>query len=319
MHHHLASSWLLTASLTSCLFAGCASVAQGDDAQPVAIPETFEIETLTDGYAFTEGPALAPDGSIYFSDIPKRAIHRYDPATGKTTLITDDSGGSNGLMFTPGGKILLCESQGRQVSIRDLPDENNTDRLKLSVASVVKGEYNSPNDVAILLSGHAAYFTDPNYPNHDNPSGIEGVYRINLQIATRSIPAQHPTQRVIDDLQRPNGIGLSPDNRTLYVADNRAKKIMAYPLDENGERDGEGDLFHDLSDMGGPDGMTVDAHGRLFVAVYDQGVVVISPDGKERLGFVPTGKQTTNCVFGADGKSLYITADNGLKRVVLEP
>ncbi len=288
---------------------------RADEAPPT--PDTFEIETLTDGYAFTEGPALAPDGSIYFSDIPRRSIHRFDPATGETALITDNSGGSNGLMFTPDGNLFVCEDRDQRISLRK-PSGPDDGLPPLSVAAVVRGAFNGPNDVAISKAGHVAYFTDPDYGNRNSADGVEGVYLVDLRIATRSIPAQHPHTRIIDDLQRPNGIGLSPDDRTLYVADNAARKLFAYPLDEDGQRDGDGQLFHDLADLGGPDGMTVDAHGRLFVAIYDQGILILSPDGEERLGFIPTGAQTTNCTFGADGITLYVTADHALKRVVVE-
>ncbi len=286
-----------------------------DPAFTSPFPDEPAIDVLADGYRFTEGPAVAPDGSVYFSDIPNNAIHRYDPATGNTAVFSDDSGGSNGLLFLPDGRLLVCEDRDtRQVWFWRLTGDAEGGYAR---EAVVPGKFNGPNDAAVHPSGGFAFFTDPLYGRRENPVGFEGVYRVNLRIATRSIPAQHPVQPVIKDLVRPNGIGISPDGDTLYVNDNGAKLVMAYPIDDAGEL-GEGRLFHNLDDLGGPDGMCVDAHGRVYVAIYDRGILVLSPDGEQRLAFLPTGPQTTNCTLSTDGKTLYVTAEKSLKRVRLE-
>ena len=272
------------------------------------------IEVVAEGFDFVEGPALAPDGAIYFSDIPNAAVHRFDPETGETTLLSDESGGANGLFFLPDGRLLACEGgDPRQVALWKLHGQGVP---RYTRDAVVTGHYNGPNDAVIRATSGHAFFTDPNYAKRADPAEFEGVYRVDLNIATKSIPAQHTAAPVIRDLVRPNGIGLSPDQNTLYVADNTAKLVMAYPLDDDANV-GEGALFHDTSDLGGPDGMCVDAIGRLYVAIYGKGILILSPNGTRRIGFIPTGPKTTNCAFGADGKTLYVTAEGALKRMAL--
>lgn len=296
--------------------------------EPPIIPPDAVVETVsTGGYLFTEGPALAPDGSIYFSDIPNDSIHRYDPATGETTLFTDDSGGANGLMFfTDYGMLVACAGKARQV--RYYPGEydfiegdasnrlwvglSDTPSIEDAVSTYDGLKLNSPNDLAVDTD--AIYFTDPRYGNRDGlelPS--EAVYA--LMPAAEASDQPYKLVRLIDNLVRPNGIGLSPDATTLYVNDNGDEKIWAYPILEPGKV-GEGRLLNDLSDLGGPDGMTVGPLGRIYTTIYGKGVLILSPEG-QRLGFLETGPQTTNCVFGADGRTLYVTAEKSLKRVVL--
>lgn len=295
-----------------------AVVAFGTRAQPTAeslAAAAQTVETVADGYTFTEGPAVAPDGSVWFTDMPANAIHRFDPTTGRTTRVTDDSGGANGLAFLPGGRLWACEDRGRRrVAIFQ---RRGNDGTELTLDTVVPGGFNGPNDVAVRDDGRYAYFTDPLYGQRENPAEFEGVYAVNLRGPVMlSHPAQIPAELIITDLVRPNGIGLSPDQRTLYVADNAAKLIMAYPLDGAGQRDGDGVLFHDLNDLGGPDGMTIDAEGNVYQAIYGQGIVVIAPDGK-RIGFMKTGPKTTNCALADDGATLYVTAEGALKRIRL--
>lgn len=321
---------------------------------PIIPPDALVEVVSTGGYLFTEGPALAPDGSIYFSDIPNNSIHRYDPATGETTLFTNDSGGANGLMFAE-GRLYACAGKARTLRLYGPVTEPRTDKwigigkthrpLDNGPFRLYQDQpYNSPNDVAYLpasnqqssgfLGADAVYFTDPRYGNRDGmKQSVEGVYSISVHklegsdlkkhleimeaIGEEPIaePAALFSTRIIDDLVRPNGIGVSPDGQMLYVNDNGDEKIWAYPILEPGKV-GEGRLLNDLADLGGPDGMTVGPLGRVYTTIYGKGVLILSPEG-ERLGFLETGPQTTNCVFGADGKTLYVTADKSLKRVVL--
>lgn len=298
--------------------------------EPPIIPPDAAVEIVSTGdYQFTEGPALAPDGSIYFSDIPNDSIHRYDPATGETTLFTDDSGGANGLMFSINGEFLVACS-GKSRELRYYPSSQNgadsteagewagldpAAQSEFTFGKIESVPFNSPNDLAI--SQDAIYFTDPRYGNRDSMElPHESVYVLTMKpVADEPNTFQVTIEKLIDDLVRPNGIGISPDEQTLYVNDNGDEKIWAYPILKPGEV-GEGRLLNDLADLGGPDGMTVGPLGRIYTTIYGKGVLILSPEG-ERLGFLETGPQTTNCVFGADGKTLYVTAEKSLKRVVL--
>lgn len=288
---------------------------------PPLIPADAAVQVVAEGFKFTEGPALAPDGSIYFTDIPNNRIHRYDPATGKTAVFLENTGGANGLMFL-GETMFACAGTWRCVATwrKDASDSVFKDDVALDplIADFEGKPLNSPND--LVISDGAVYFTDPRYGSRDDMAQpVEGVYFYVSSIydGENLEPAQ--LVRIIDNLVRPNGIALSPDEKTLYVNDHGAKKVMAYPLLAPGKV-GEGRVLYDTdtddASGGGPDGMCVDHAGRLYVAIFEKGVVILSPEG-QRLGFIDTGPRTTNCTFGADGRTLYITSDGKLKRITL--
>ncbi|HEY7310047.1 MAG TPA: SMP-30/gluconolactonase/LRE family protein [Gemmataceae bacterium] len=290
----------------------------------------------------TEGPTPAPDGSIYFSDIPfgkdKGMILRFDPKTKKTTVFTDNSHKSNGLKFDAKGFLIACEGSdegGQCVARWDVKS-----RARTVIADKYMGKrFNAPNDLAIDRKGRI-YFTDPRYLGTE-PRELEhrAVYRID------------PGDKVIEithELEKPNGIALSPDERTLYVADHNngtdridpkapqpkpgAMKIYAFRLGSDGKAKGSGKVLVDFGTEAGCDGMTVDVKGNVYLAVRSlkrPGILVIDPEGKE-VAFIPTGtsqpgaKEPTgipsNCCFGIGGESkmLYVTVDVSLYRIPLK-
>jgi gluconolactonase len=290
----------------------------------------------------TEGPAVAPDGSIYFSDIPvgddRGMILRFDPKTRNTTVFTDDSHKSNGLKFDAAGFLLACEGAdggGRSLARWDV----KTRQRKVLTDRFMGKRYNSPNDLAIDLKGRV-YFTDPRYLGPE-PRELDrqAVYRIDRDGSVREI-THHP--------EKPNGIVLSPDQKTLYVIDHNngtdridpnappskkgAMKVHAFPLDGDGLVNGPGKTLIDFGAENGADGMAVDVRGNLYLAVRSlkrPGVWVLDPSGKE-LAYIPTGpaqpeaKEPTgipsNCCFGLgdERKVLYVTVDTGLYRIRLE-
>src|SRR5437763_9187259 len=188
----------------------------------------------------TEGPACAPDGSIYFSDIPfgkdRGMILRFDPRTKKTTVFTNDSHKSNGLKFDHKGYLIACEGSdegGRAVVRWDTKTKKRT-----VIADRYQGKrFNAPNDLVIDRHGRI-YFTDPRYLG-DEPRELEhrAVYRIETD--GKVIEITH-------DVEKPNGIALSPDGKTLYLADHNngtdridpdkpapklgAMKVYSFPL-----------------------------------------------------------------------------------------
>lgn len=290
----------------------------------------------------TEGPAAAPDGSIYFSDIPvgkdKGMILRFDPKTKKTTVFTDDSHKSNGLKFDAKGFLIACEGSdegGRCVSRWDVKN-----RTRTVLADRYQGKrFNAPNDLTLDRRG-SIYFTDPRYLG-DEPRELEqrAVYRLD---------PSGKVAEVTHALEKPNGIALSPDGRTLYVADHNngtdridpaapapkpgAMKILAFRLGEEGRIKGSGKVLIDFGAEPGCDGMTVDGNGNLYLAVRSlkrPGILVLNPDGKET-AFIPTGPAQpgakepkgipSNCCFGIgeESKVLYITVDVSLYRIRLK-
>jgi gluconolactonase len=292
----------------------------------------------------TEGPAAAPDGSIYFSDIPtgsdKGLIVRYDPATNKAEIFTSDSGKANGLFFDSKGFLIACEGSdegGRRVSKWNVKTKERT-----TLADRYMGKrFNAPNDLTIDRHDRI-YFTDPRYLGTE-PRELEhrAVYRID---------ADGKVVEVTHDISKPNGIALSPDEKTLYVLDhdNGTDQINpkgpqpkqgrmaldAFPLDDNGLVNGEKRTLIDWKDQAGGDGMTVDSRGNLYIAdrsVKRPGVRITDSKGKE-IGFIPTGEPNqkidadhpgkgfpSNVEFGVgEGKNmLYVTVDLSLYRIKL--
>lgn len=304
-------------------------------AEEEIIPKGSKLELLFTRSApikggLTEGPACAPDGSIYFSDIPvgkdKGMILRFDPKTKRTTVFTNDSHKSNGLKFDAKGNLIACEGSdegGRAVVSWDIKTKKRT-----VLADRYKGKrFNAPNDLVLDTKGRI-YFSDPRYLGYeaiDQP--FQAVYRVDPD---RSI------HRIITDAGKPNGVCVSPDQRTLYVVSNDngttgigrvpdsapvAKgrmALLAYDLAADGTAKFR-KLLADYSPEDGPDGLTADAEGNLYVAVRRisrPGIVVYSPDGKER-AFIRTPNLPTNVGFGrgADANMLYITEGGNVHRM----
>jgi gluconolactonase len=289
----------------------------------------------------TEGPAAAPDGRIYFTDMPfgqdNGMILCYDPKTGKTTTFTDNSGKSNGLTFLRDGSMISCDGAdggGRRLIRWDL----KTGRGETLVDRVKGKRFNSPNDLCVDLKGRI-YFTDPRYIGVETRELVrEAVYRVD---------SDGSVDEITHDVEKPNGIVLSPDQKTLYVGDhnnggNRLKptdpepkrgamKVYAFPLDDQGVVNGPRRTLVDFGTENGCDGMTVDQNGNLYLSCRSlarPGIKVVDPKGKE-LAFFETGPRDqkglledwkgipSNVEFGIgdDANSLYVTIDKGLYRV----
>ena len=285
------------------------------------VAEDAVIEKLADGFQFTEGPVwVSSEGEEYllFSDIPANTIYKWSEGEGKSVFLqpvmppdaeTGGRGGSNGLTLDPEGRVVLCEHGNRQLSRLE------ADGTRTVLADRYDGKrLNSPND-AVWHSDGSAYFTDPPYglADQDDDENKElpwnGIYRLMPDGEVRLLN---------NEQTRPNGIGLSPDERTLYVAnsDQAPRKLwMAYPVADDGSL-GEGRVFHDASastEAGAPDGLTVDRHGNVW-ATGPGGVWVLSPEGKH-LGTIKPDEVPANAGWGDDGRTLYMTARTGLYRI----
>ena len=312
------------------------------------VPEGAKLEKLYTRTAklnggLTEGPAVAPDGSIYFTDIangtdPGR-IMRFDPASGETTVFAADAGKANGLWCDADGRLVACEGSdygGRRVSRWNLKTGQRE-----TVANRYQGKrFNAPNDLCIDTKGRI-YFTDPRYLG-DEPRELEhrAVYRID------------PDGKVIEvthDVEKPNGIALSPDEKTLYVVDHNngtdkidptapppnkgAMKVYAFPLGDDGLVCGSRRTLVDSGTEDGSDGICVDVEGNIYLtsrSLMRPGLSVIDPTGKE-IAFVPTGPENqgpqeepiglpSNCEFGIGDEitTLYVTIDKSLYRIRLK-
>jgi sugar lactone lactonase YvrE len=274
---------------------------RGPKEEAVAVPDNSglplvaanaEIRKIAGDFKFTEGPAVGPDGRIYFSDIPNERIHAYDPATDKLELFRENTGRANGLMFAPSGAIFMCEGGARRFT-RQFDGELTV------VADNWEGKkLNSPNDVTLDNEG-GAYFSDPRYGGGDDREiDVEAVYYV---------PRGGKIQQVISDLVRPNGVILSHDRRTLYVVDNGDGKIFAYDVSGPGKLENKRLFAEGVSG----DGATIDERGNLYVAAGEGHVWIFSPTG-ELLQKIKFPEGPANCTFGGqDGKTLYVTARTG--------
>ncbi len=289
------------------------------------IPPGATIEKLAEGFDWSEGPLWVPDptgGHLLFSDVPRNAIYCWKEGAGASVFLKPSGytgsaprggeSGSNGLLLDAAGRLVVCQHGDRCVARLE------NDGTRTVLAERYSGRrLNSPND-GVFNSRGELYFTDPPYglPKlNDDPwkeLDFNGVYLLRssgeLVLLTK-------------EMSFPNGIGLSPDEKTLYVANSDpAKPIwMAFPVRPDGTLEG-GRVFFDATELarkrpGLPDGLKVDREGNLF-ATGPGGVLVLSPQG-EHLGTILTGVPTANCAWGEDGSALYITAGAFICRVRL--
>ncbi len=293
-----------------------------------------KLETLFDGGYWTEGPAVGPDGKIYFCDLTMTFatgmeagnIWAFDPTTGRTALFRSPSGMAAGIKFDHQGDMVVTEGAdfgGRSVVRSDAKTGRST-----ILAGLYNGRpFNSPNDLDIDSNGRI-YFTDARYFGYETiEQPVSGVYRIDLDGSVHLILA---------DVARPNGVALSPDEKTLYVAEldplvsdwridkvpqaNGEMRLLAYDLASDGTASNQRVLV-DYGKETGADGITVDANGNIYAAVSAasrRGVRVYRPDGRE-IAFIPVpGVRAVSNVALATSQGhtyLYITATKGLYRI----
>ncbi len=286
-------------------------------------------EILADGFDWSEGPLWLPEQKVLiFSDVPENTIFQWSEDEGvrlylKPSGYTDDiprggETGSNGLLLDPDGKLVLCQHGDRRMarmnSSTALPEASFT-----TLADNWDGKkFNSPNDAVFNKAGDL-FFTDPAYGmefRYDDPKremDFTGVFWLHQE---------GEVSLVTDQLSAPNGIGLSPDEKHLYVANSGKSSGLIWEVFDrapDGSYTNER-LFYDAgpagdSLKGAPDGLTVRSDGIIF-ATGPGGVWIFEPDGTH-LGIVRTGQATSNCTLDAREDYLYMTADNFLMRIKL--
>ena len=302
-------------------FPSIGEVLRFDDKMDMLVADVVEIEVLSSGFAWSEGPVWVKEGNfLLFSDVHRNKVIKWTEGIG-AEIFLEPSGftgighysrglGSNGLAIDSAGRLISCEHGDRRISSMTFNEG------KVTLADNYNGKrFNSPNDLVISKEGRI-YFTDPIYGlplRWDDPTrelDYAGVFLLG-QDGSVSL--------LTKELKYPNGVELSPDEKTLYVAQSDPDNpiVMAYPIEKDGTT-GKGKLLFDAkphSHLGGgnPDGLKVDQNGNLWITGMG-GVMVVSSKGRF-LGQISTGELTANCAWGGDGSVLYITADTYLCRI----
>jgi gluconolactonase len=293
--------WIgICAAACAAVFSGSAS-AQSPGIVGVIAPEVM-VELVQEGFVFTEGPVVAEDASLYFSDVRANKTYRVD-LTGKVTIVREGTGGGNGLALTPDGELLTAEGEAKRITRRG---EDGTITV---LADRIDGTpLIAPNDLIPDAKG-GIYFTDPG-PRPVVPGRPTYVGYL----------APDAKEAIIVDgaVARPNGLTLTHDGKTLIVDDTIGTEIFAYDVQADG-RVVNKRVFARIQDIpegkeSGADGLAIDSEDRIYVSTIT-GVQIFDAKG-EYLGTIQVPRQPANVAFGGpDKQTLYITAREGLYRV----
>jgi len=263
-----------------------------------------KVEVVKTDFAFTEGPAWSKDGSLFFTDIPNSTIHILFEHRNTLGTFTRESGHANGILIDADGRLLVCQMDGRVVQY-----DQKTAKYNVLADGYGGKRFNAPNDLIIDEAG-GIYFTDPLFRAPEPlPQGLQAVYYI---------APTGKVSRLTGNLAAPNGIGLSPDGKRLYVIPSRQAEMLVYDVKGPGKISNGRTLCRLKQPPGkdntGGDGMAVDVKGNLYITTH-LGVEIFSDSGKH-LGLVTFPQQPANVTFGgADRKTMYVTARTGLYRV----
>jgi gluconolactonase len=278
-----------------------------------------KFEKIAEGMEWSEGPVWDKQNQrLLFSDTVRNTIFQWAPGKQTSEFLkpsgytgsapfTGHEPGSNGLTFDSQGRLTMCQHGDRRVS------QLQPDRSFKTLVDKYEGKrLNSPNDLVFKKNGDL-YFTDPPYglpKTFDDPQKelpFNGVYRLSKG-GKVTLLAQ--------ELKAPNGIAFSPDEKTLYVSNSEKATWTAFPVKSDGTL-GPGRIFADATaEKGKPgavDGLKVDKDGNVWASAPN-GFYILSPNGK-LLGKIITGDRTSNCAWGEDGSTLFMTVNHNVWKV----
>jgi gluconolactonase len=314
MLKHFAAALLCTVLAGPALAQGASIKKQDAGLDSVIAPGT-KIEKLATGFIFIEGP-MWKEGKLWFSDVRMDKVRTYDPKTNKVTVILNDAGGiknappdknfgSNGMITDKDGSILLTRMFIGTIERMD--DKGNT---KPFLSKYQGKRFNSPNDLVFTKDG-TLWFTDPSFglPDMDKDAKKELKYNAVFRYKDGKLTP------VVTDMTQPNGIGFSPDGKTLYVSNSLPEMyIRAYDVAADGTLSNPRKLISfpgSAPDV--PDGLKVDSAGNIW-ATGPGGLRIISPQGKV-LGQLIVPEIVANVGFAEDGKTVYLTGSTSLYRL----
>jgi gluconolactonase len=291
------------------------SIKKMDPALDNILAPGSRIEKVATGFLFIEGP-MWKQGKLWFSDVRGDKVRNYDPATGKVTVVLNDSGGvknapptanfgSNAMITDKDGSILLT-----RMAIGTIERMDDQGNLKPFLAKYQGKRFNSPNDLVFTKDG-ALWFTDPSFglPKMDQDPKKELKYNAVWRYADGKVTP------VITDMTQPNGIGFSPDGKTLYVSNSAPDMYLrAYDVGPGGKLSNPRDIIkYPGSAPDVPDGLKVDSAGNIWTT-GPGGIRIISPQGKV-LGQLAVPETVANIGFAEDGRTVYLTGSTSLYRL----
>ena len=280
--------------ITALLVCACLSCSSAEHPLPATVARDATLEEVYSEKLFFEGPAWDRAGKkLFFTAFKKdnQQILRLDEK-GKATVWLDKTEGVNGQRVSKDGRLISAQAYGHRVMCYTF-GENGPGETKVLLENK---ELNQPNDVWIAPDG-TIYFTDPDFKEKKKSA----VWRLKTDGSAEKLPIT---------MTLPNGLAVSPDGKTLYVADSFEKLWRAFPIEADGKIGAGKVLFNPETDSkADPDGMTLDENGNIY-ATGRGGVWVFTPKGEE-LGFIPCPAFASNVTFGGeDGKTLLITGSN---------
>ena len=302
------------------------SVERVDAALDRLIDVKVNPEIIAEGFEWSEGPVwVEKENMLLFSDVPVNTVYKWTEEKGLEKFL-EPSGytgssvrggemGSNGLTLNNLGQLVLCQHGDRRVALLEADWKSPQADFKTLADSYDGKKFNSPNDVVFDKQGNF-YFTDPPYgllkQTEDSSKQIpfQGVYKVK---------PDGTVILLVDSLTRPNGIALSPDERTMYVANSDGPVAKWYSFQLSGDSLINAKIFfwtkYVEGEKGAPDGLRVHSSGNIF-ATGPGGVWIFDPSGKV-LGRIKIPEATANCAFSSNEKTLYTTSDNFILRIPL--
>jgi len=317
------------------LFIGCkpvkelktiGSIERLDPSLDQIISPGAKPEVIAEGFTWSEGPVwVESQKMLLFSDVPQDTVYKWTEEKGKEVYLTPSgytgktpstSGerGSNGLLINAKGQLVLCQHGDRRVAVMNAPLDHPASDFTTIADNYHGKKFDSPNDAVFDNKGNL-YVTDPPYGlgGHEKDSLKEAPYQ-----GVYKITPDGKVFLLVDTLTRPNGIALSPDQKSIFVANSDGQKARWYQYELGDTAVTSGKVFyditaHDPSEKGGPDGMKIDSNGIVF-ASGPGGIVVFNSGGK-LIGKIKLPEATANCALSPDEKTLYITSKNVVLRL----
>jgi gluconolactonase len=279
---------------------------------PGVVAAGTKVQVIKEGFQGTEGPIALPDGSLIFTETNANRITRIDKDNATSTFL-ENTNGSNGLAFDAKGRLISVQTTSGQTRIGVIYPKG----AEAVLADSFEGKpFGRPNDLVVDKKG-GVYFTDPG-PNAQ-PGAPPAAPP--LPPAVYYVPAGGRAMKIAEGIERPNGIQLSRDEKTLFVNNTSGEYLLAFDIQPDGTVRNrrnfakyEGATRTDNGVSSGADGLAVDSQGRIYVAA-STGVQVFSPQG-QHLGTIPLSRSPQNLAFAGPGKkTLYVVGRGAAYKV----